>query len=233
MVMKSVSDNARFYISSIPGTIAVIVVFIVVPLVTGDAVGEVSQIILAYLIFWPLSVGIFVFWTYRVHLAATRSQLRAMIRQANDEERRWWFFLVNMGKAPSWTILGAGMAVLVTALVGQTPEVREQPLYIALSLLTLASSWILMVFAFAVYYERMSLSEGGEAHFRFHIEGEATIDDFVTLAVLFSTMGATAPADVRTTRAWRMVRTNVVLAFAFNSIIVAMVVSVMVGGIAG
>ncbi|WP_282856162.1 hypothetical protein [Pseudoclavibacter helvolus] len=48
-----------------------------------------------------------------------------------------------------------------------------------------------------------------------------------------STMAATASAEITSRRGWRVARTNVVLAFSFNSVIVAMMVSVLFGGLAG
>ena len=40
-------------------------------------------------------------------------------------------------------------------------------------------------------------------------------------------------ADVPTRAVWRLVRRNVLVAFAFNSVVVAMVVSLLFGGLAG
>jgi len=55
--------------------------------------------------------------------------------------------------------------------------------------------------------------------------------DDVTFAVLISTMAATTSADITSRIAWRAVRTNVVIAFVFNSVIIAMMVSLLFGGL--
>ncbi|WP_315146556.1 hypothetical protein [Corynebacterium variabile] len=51
--------------------------------------------------------------------------------------------------------------------------------------------------------------------------------------VMVSTMGVGSPAEVNTTAMWRRMRMNTVLAFFFNTVIVAMMVSLVFGGITG
>jgi uncharacterized membrane protein len=94
-----------------------------------------------------------------------------------------------------------------------------------------ASSWALMVFSFAQSYMRLDAGAHTAAHIRFPFPGAARFGDYVTLAVLLSTMAATVSADITSRRAWRSVRTNVVIAFVFNSVIIAMMVSFFFGGL--
>lgn len=54
---------------------------------------------------------------------------------------------------------------------------------------------------------------------------------YLTLAVLLPTMAATVSAKIRSRKAWTLVRVNVIFAFAFNSVIVAMMVSLLFGGL--
>ena len=44
-------------------------------------------------------------------------------------------------------------------------------------------------------------------------------------------MAATVSATIRSRKAWTLVRVNVLFAFAFNSVIVAMMVSLLFGGL--
>jgi uncharacterized membrane protein len=39
------------------------------------------------------------------------------------------------------------------------------------------------------------------------------------------------PAEITSRRAWRIVRANVIIAFVFNSVIIAMMVSLVFGGL--
>ena len=51
--------------------------------------------------------------------------------------------------------------------------------------------------------------------------------DYLTCSVLSSTMPAALPGRAVSRRAWRMVRTNVIVAFAFNFVVVATLVSMI------
>ncbi len=66
-------------------------------------------------------------------------------------------------------------------------------------------------------------------HLEFRSTREPTFSDFVTVAVMVSTMGVGSPAEVNTTAMWRRMRMNTV----FNTVIVAMMVSLVFGGITG
>ena len=51
--------------------------------------------------------------------------------------------------------------------------------------------------------------------------------DYLTCSVLSSTMTAALPGRAVSRKAWRMVRANVIVAFAFNSVVVATLVSMI------
>ncbi|MGO2050304.1 MAG: DUF1345 domain-containing protein, partial [Microbacterium sp.] len=119
-----------------------------------------------------------------------------------------------------------------TLLIAQSPEYRQSLLHVALGILCVASSWTLMVYAFALEFLRVNAADD-----RVHIDLETGDDmifgDYLTLTVLLSTMAATVSAKIRSREAWVLVRSNVLFAFVFNSVIVAMVVSLLLGGLLG
>lgn len=65
------------------------------------------------------------------------------------------------------------------------------------------------------------------------LEGDPRFTDYLTLAILLSAMAATVSAQIRSREAWGVVRAHVVLAFTFNSVVVAMMVSLLFGGLGG
>lgn len=91
-----------------------------------------------------------------------------------------------------------------------------------------------MVYSFALTYMRVDAGSPADTDSKmiFHGEPPTEFADYLTLAVLASTMAATISATIRSRRAWRVIRTNVVLAFVFNSVIIAMMVSLLFGGLA-
>ncbi|WP_241211330.1 hypothetical protein [Brevibacterium aurantiacum] len=54
---------------------------------------------------------------------------------------------------------------------------------------------------------------------------ERAFGDYLTFAVLSSTMTAALPGRAITREGWKMVRSNVIVAFVFNSVVVATLVS--------
>lgn len=90
-----------------------------------------------------------------------------------------------------------------------------------------------MVYAFALQYLRLDAGRraDGERHLVVDVEGDPQFGDYLTLAVLLSAMAATVSGHLRSRAAWTLARTHVLLAFAFNSVVVAMMVSLLFGGL--
>ena len=116
-------------------------------------------------------------------------------------------------------------------VIAQNPAYRSDLVYVALGLLCVASSWGLVVYSFALQYLRLETRarDTGIRHIEMGLEDDARFGDYLTLTILLATMAATVSAQIRTREAWVLVRTNVLFAFTFNSVIVAMVVSLLLG----
>jgi uncharacterized membrane protein len=123
--------------------------------------------------------------------------------------------------------------VVVTVLIAQDPAFRRDWLYVGVGLLCVACSWALMAYAFALQYLRLDSERrtDGTRHVVMELEGDPRFTDYLTLAVLLSAMAATVSAQIRSREAWSLVRAHVLLAFMFNSVVVAMMVSLLFGGL--
>lgn len=196
------------------------------------AAREPTAVLVAfYLATWPVFVVIYLTWT---HLSYARRGPRALSSVARRETRalqRPWMRVFGYGGASNWALIGALVAVVLTVVVAQHPFFRGEWFFVLLGLFTVAGSWALMVYSFALEYLR--LAEGNEGAIGIDVEGPARFTDYLTLAILLSTMAATASATIRSRRAWTLVRVNVLFAFTFNTVIVAMMVSLLFGGILG
>jgi uncharacterized membrane protein len=228
-VKRHLSDSARANWSS---TIAVAVVGLArSPRILEGLQGglnreESLQLLVQMALFsWPLFVATYLIWTYVVYSKRAPEQ--------HESEPKWWMRLVGATGTLDWPLSAAAIAVLLTILIAQNPEYRSDPLYLLLGILAVVCSWMLMITSFALNYYRLNADP--EAQQRpaivFAFEERATLSDYVTLAVLLSTMAAAVSARINSRVAWRLVRTNVLLAFTFNTVIVAMVVSLVFGGL--
>ncbi|QIM19211.1 DUF1345 domain-containing protein [Leucobacter coleopterorum] len=185
--------------------------------------------ILAYLIVWPLFV--------LVYLASTHLAYAKRLPQLETKPRTLWSQLFGYGGPSSWTMTAALVSIVLTVFIAQTPDYRSDWVYITLGMLTVVCSWALMVYSFALQYGHLStaVNEHGTHHITLGIEHdeEPRLGDYLTLAILLSTMAATVSASINTRQAWQTVRANVIFAFIFNTVIVAMMVSLLFGGLSG
>ncbi|PPF23804.1 MULTISPECIES: DUF1345 domain-containing protein [unclassified Rathayibacter] len=123
-------------------------------------------------------------------------------------------------------------AIVVTVAIAQRTESRSEPLSLAAALLAVASSWVLMVLSVAQACLRLELRSPRRSQVRFAFEEAPHFSDDATLALLLSTTAATVSAEIRSREGWRLVRANVVIASAFDSVVIAMTVSLLFGGLA-
>jgi uncharacterized membrane protein len=191
-----------------------------------------SLLIFFYLIAWPTFVGTYLLWTHLLYARQGPRRLTAMAENETRSTRRWWVRVTGFAGASSWTLTGALAAVVLTVVIAQNPVFRGDWLFIILGLVSVASSWALMVYSFALDYLRLGNAPGDEVHLEMGLADDPRFADYLTLAILLSTMAATVSASVRSRRGWSLVRVNVLMAFTFNSVIVAMMVSLLFGGLA-
>lgn len=231
MVMtRYVSDNARANWSALAGVAAGLGAVLLAGVDRDD---PTSFAVVTYLAFWPVFVVVYLVWT---HLTYARRGPRALVQSSRRESelgRRWWNRLLDYGGASSWTLSAAVVAVVVTVLIAQDPAFRRDWLYVGVGLLCVACSWALMAYAFALQYLRLDSERraDGTRHVVMELEGDPRFTDYLTLAVLLSAMAATVSAQIRSREAWSLVRAHVLLAFMFNSVVVAMMVSLLFGGL--
>ncbi|MFG6491300.1 DUF1345 domain-containing protein [Microbacterium sp. P03] len=198
----------------------------------GSARDLSGILILFYLVTWPTFVFMYLLWTHLVYARQGPRRLEAAARRETLNLRRWWMKVFGYGGASTWTLTGALAAVLLTIVVAQNQTFREDALFVVFGLLTVAGSWALMVYSFALEYLRLVLTvDDKSAHIELSVPGDPHFADYLTLSILLSTMAATVSATIRSREAWSLVRVNVLFAFAFNSVIVAMMVSLLFGGL--
>jgi uncharacterized membrane protein len=213
------------------GTVALLIVLIAVAGVEFNEPGQLS--VIAYGVAWPLNVGLYVTWSYRVYSRLGSASLKqATVVDDRDDEQPLLRALGLTGTTNT-TITAAVIAVIVTIVVAQKPEFRGEAIYVAMTLLTVASSWVLMVFSFAQSYLRLGAGTKEGSPFRFQFPETARFSDYFTLALMISASAALVSAEINSRAAWRAVRTNIVIAFIFNSVIVAMMVSLLFGRLLG
>ncbi|RUQ98163.1 DUF1345 domain-containing protein [Labedella endophytica] len=227
------SDRSRSLISFLVSSLVVVGTLPLLALTTGVALdpNDGRQIVtLLYLVYWPAYTVIYVAWSARTYVRLDSEPLRRSALIDERDHRNVFTRTLGAAGVADTAMSGAVVAVFVTIFIAQQPVMREEPIYVALTFLTVAASWTQMMFSFALSYMRLAARTSETEHFRFSLPGPARFPDYLTLASLVSSMAATTPAEMLSPAAWRLVRANVLVAFGFNSVIVAMMVSLLFGG---
>ncbi|WP_161972369.1 DUF1345 domain-containing protein [Glaciihabitans arcticus] len=224
------TDLFRVTVSSVVSALfATGVMFFLAGVVGVEYEDPTLFLVTAYLVLWPVYTAIYATWSTFVYSRLDGELLKRVTVADESAERSPIQRFLGVTGATNTTISAAVAAVAITIVVAQQPEFRSDAIYVGLALLTVASSWVLMVFSFAQSYLRLGAGVHDEPHLKFHFPEAARFSDYLTLAVLLSTMAATVPADISSRTAWRVVRSNVIIAFVFNSVIIAMMVSLLFG----
>ncbi|PPH41214.1 hypothetical protein C5D09_16800, partial [Rathayibacter sp. AY1C9] len=148
--------------------------------------------------------------------------LRSTAEEEARGERRLLSRMLGATGATSTTLSAAVPAIVVTVAIAQRTESRSEPLSLAAALLAVASSWVLMVLSVAQACLRFESRSPRRSQVRFAFEEAPHFSDDATLALLLSTTAATVSAEIRSREGWRLVRANVVIASAFDSVVIAM-----------
>ena len=125
----------------------------------------------------------------------------------------------------SWAVTAALLALVAVVVVLVVPALRADPLVLVTSLLVVVTSWSMVVYAFAIAYLRLDADSGG---LDFPGGDRPVWSDYVYLAVQVNATFSSSDVDVTTPAARRLVTTHTLLAFVFNTIIVALLVSALV-----
>lgn len=125
----------------------------------------------------------------------------------------------------SWAVTAALLALIAVVVVLVVPALRASPLVLTTSLLVVLTSWSMVVYAFAIAYLRLDADEGG---LDFPGGDRPVWSDYVYLAVQVNATFSSSDVDVSTPAARKLVTTHTLLAFVFNTIIVALLVSALV-----
>ncbi|WP_181133488.1 DUF1345 domain-containing protein [Rathayibacter sp. AY2B7] len=237
------SDLFRVCVSLLVTIVVVLLVLATGPLAPGDgAVDATATLVPVHLLGRPLSTALSVGWSAASYSRLDEQALRSTAEEEARGERRLLSRMLGATGATgaTGTTLSAAVpaivvavAIAVTVAIAQRTEFRSEPLSIAAALLAVASSWVLMVFAVAEACLRLESRSPRRSQVRFAFEEAPHFSDDATLALLLSTMAATVSAEIRSREGWRLVRANVVFAFAFDSVIIAMTVSLLFGGFTG
>lgn len=224
-------DRRRYWVSVAVSTLLTLAA-VAAGLPGQDALGAsvgLARIYFAAWVFFCLSYSFSTWWVMASMDAATLEQ--RLREGARERERRRHSEAVYATGGPTGAVLlsaGALAAVLVVAL---RPELRQDRPVVALAVSVVVVTWLLLVMVYAVHYAREQVNDGG-LDFPAPEFGSRSLAfvDFCYVAIEVATGLSTADVSVRTTAMRREVMVHSIIAFGFNTLVIALLVSLLTGG---
>jgi uncharacterized membrane protein len=219
------SDVFRGYVGLSVG----IALSAVVPFVYVGAPGIVhvpTMVTATYLICWSLAAFTTSALTVLTFRGATGEQLSRWLTATTPRSgtlRFWYAF--NGGGAASWAITGSFIAIAAVLLLSFNAELRGDPVLITAGVAVVASSLLMTITAYAVRYAREHANVGGLS---FPETPSPTYADFFYLAAQVGTTFSSSDVTIESTRMRRLITTNSLISFTYNTVIVALLVSLLV-----
>lgn len=172
-----------------------------------------------YLVTWVLFCAVFLSLSLRHWTRVDVTALSAPPRRWRISWRAW---LSGIGSPESWSLQSGVFSAIIVIAASRLTGFQDHLWLPVLGLFTVAGSWGLMVVAFAEQYLRLHLQ--GEDLDLPEDGDDVRFGNLLNISVAVSTMVGTRSTSrlVRTT-----VRSHTLVAFAFNTIIVAMTVSLL------
>lgn len=175
----------------------------------------VIQVVLTLITYRGLSGDEF---EYAIHADATWQKWLA-----SSPSKRLRLQLLGSGPV-SWSVSISVAALFVVVALVLRPSLREIPMALAFAVVMVVASWVGVSVVYAVRYARV-----GAAALDFPGDGPKGFSDYLYLAIMVQTSFGTADVDVRTSELRRIVTGHSLIAFAFNSVILATIVSLLLG----
>jgi hypothetical protein len=209
------------------------VVLVLVPAVSDDGDARtVFGVVVAWALFNVLHT-VATWWAFR---GSSGDELRRLVTVETARLRReqHWYqrlsrsLLGNIGAA-SWSVQISGMALLAVLVLVLTPSLRQQPALLVMVLVMVVMSWANVAVTYALHYARLDLDGAESRLLGFPGVGQRTFSDYLYVALGVQTAFTTSDVELRTAEIRRVVMGHGVLAFAFNSVIIAVLVSLLVG----
>lgn len=172
---------------------------------------------------------VYLAWTHRLYSHTAPDAAKTIAAAQHTARASKLSHLLGLRSAEDWGMSAAFIALLVSvaaAIIGA----REGGIWLPIIVLvTVAASWTTVVYAFGLRYFR--LHSAGEI-ISFDIDEDPAFGDFLSMAVMVSSVGAMSAGTPRTRAGLNTVRTHTFISFAFNALVVAMAVSLITGFIA-
>lgn len=225
---RLVSDSARYVLATAVTAVLGTAYGVVAGTVEPGSVDSLGFVVSVYFGVWSVYSLLYAGLTWAVLRPADGDQLVDWLTEdRRGRRRRRRTELIAGSGGPLGAVSCCAVAIGAVVCASILPELRDDPVVIALAVLVVTASWLLIVTVYTVHYARENAHLGG-LKFSSTDDGPPRLTDYVYLSVQIST--AYNSADVTVTgRAMRQTTTvHAVVAFVFNTVLITLLVSLLV-----
>lgn len=223
------ADVARYWVAT---GLAVVLTALAVLAVLGFGISLTVtwvSVILGYFVVWILFCVTYTTLTWQVLSPAGGRTLAEWLHESEGQRRsRQRSESLYATGGPSGAITMCIIALAAVVLVAALPSLRGSVLTLTLAIGVVAATWMLLVTVYAVHYARETARDGGLSFPGSAGEDPPRLHDFLYVAAQVATGFNSADVEVRTTRMRREVTIHAVVSFAFNTVVIALLVSLLV-----
>src|SRR5277367_3155523 len=185
---------------------------------------SLDAIVVAAYVFSSLSSLAYFITTFAVFQDADSSTLARWLAGTAPAGRMSKLQATFAGTGPNIPAQWSGLAIGSVAVLVFSPNLLKQPWVVALSAAVVATAWLVTMVSYAVHYARLIATFGG---LTFPGDEGVVFWDCVYLATQMQTTFSASDVTVETTLARRIVTGHTLIAFAFNTVIIALLIAVL------
>lgn len=223
-VPRAAFDVFRLAVAWIAGFNAAWITLVVVLLVRGWE-PFADLVALSVFAFSAVSSFAYLFHTVRTFARLDAGRLRTVLLGSTPRGRFGQIGETLSGTGPTIAVQWSIIAIAAVLTFTLWPGLLSQPTTVTLSILVVAASWAVTVIAYAVHYARFDAATGA-----LDFPGKAAgrlFGDYVYLAVQVQTTFSTSDVSLLDVHGRRLVTGHTLVSFAFNTVIIAMLITVL------
>ena len=190
---------------------------------SGTGLSVVAVVVAAYIFSATSSLAYFI-TTFAVFQDADADSLARWVAANAPTGRLSRLQAEFAGTGPTISVQWSGLAIVSVVVLALSPDLLRQPLVIALSAVVVMTSWLVTIASYAVHYARITATVGG---LTFPGDRDVVFWDCVYLATQVQTTFSSSDVVLETTLIRRIVSGHTLIAFAFNTVIIALLIAVL------
>lgn len=190
-----------------------------------DPQRSIGDALIIYILF---AIGAFTTYAVLTWFYYHRLDRAQLVRAAalTRPKRRWVNLLMGAGRASDWggviTVLSLGAVIAVAV----TPSLRKSVVLLLMCVGLVVSGWLMMLYVYAMHYLRSDIASGG---LNFPGDEAPVFSDYVYFSQQIQTTFGGSDVSIEPTALRRAVNTHNLFSYAFSTVVVALLVSAILG----